>query len=125
MSDLHAAARALGGRVVAGWVRFAPPGHSQSDDSGAIDPASDGGIRVKSFSPKDDPKEVRDFVRARLGINSPDRGAESRRARSRPSPPIPLDRTGAHQAAASEAFLITPSAPRADLNDLFLGAHRG
>jgi hypothetical protein len=29
------------------------------------------------------------------------------------------------QAAGAEAFLITPSAPRADLNDLFTGAHRG
>jgi hypothetical protein len=84
MTDLQTAARALNGRVVSGWVRFAPPGHSRSDDSGAmrLDPTSDDGIRVKTFSLSDDPILVREYVRDRLGIVASGR-------RSSATPPSP------------------------------------
>ncbi len=69
-SDILRAAHALNGRVSGGRVRFAPPGHSRSDNSAAVwfDPTSDDGIQLAVFSPKDDPRLVREFVRERLGL---------------------------------------------------------
>ena len=80
-SEILRAAHALNGRVSGGRVRFAPPGHSRSDESAAVwfDPTSDDGIRLAVFSPKDDPRLVREFVRERLGLLPP----VARRGRTR------------------------------------------
>jgi hypothetical protein len=68
--DLASIARALpNGRVVAGGVSFAAPGHSRNDDSGRVllNPNMPHGIWVESLAGDDD-LALRDFVLDRLGL---------------------------------------------------------
>jgi len=68
---LRSIARALGGEVTAGKVIAPAPGHSSRDRSLWVIPSwqAPDGFRVHCFSPGDDWREARDYVRAKLGID--------------------------------------------------------
>jgi len=68
--DLREIARRLGGEIAAGKVIAPAPGHSPRDRSLWVIPSwqAPDGFRVHCFSPKDDWREARDYVRGRLGL---------------------------------------------------------
>jgi len=68
--DLRTIARALGGEITAGKVIAPAPGHSPRDRSLWVIPShqAPNGYRVHCFSPKDDWREARDYVRDKLGL---------------------------------------------------------
>ncbi len=69
--DLRTIARALDGEITAGKVIAPAPGHSLRDRSLWVIPSwqAPDGFRVHCFSPGDDWREARDYVRAKLGID--------------------------------------------------------
>jgi putative DNA primase/helicase len=66
-ADLRAIARALGGEVSGGQVLAPGPGHSPADRSLSVKINSAGGLVVNSFSPGDDWKRCKDYVREKIG----------------------------------------------------------
>ncbi len=70
--NLHTIARRLGGEITAGKVIAPAPGHGPKDRSLWVIPSwqAPDGFRVHCFSPKDDWREARDYVRGRLGLGS-------------------------------------------------------
>ena len=81
-------ARILNGQIVSGGVSFAPPGHHPKDRSGRlfVGPQYPAGFWVETFSPADDPIQVRDHVAGLAGIATrPERAPE----------PSPVDRMAA------------------------------
>jgi len=70
--SLQDAARYLGGEVCGGQIVCPGPSHSRRDRSLSVrfDPKAPGGFLVNSFS-GDDPRECRDYVRGRLGLDAP------------------------------------------------------
>jgi hypothetical protein len=74
--NLHAAAKTLGGKVYGKQIRCPGPGHSKNDESLSVmfDPSAPDGFVVESFSPRDDWRTCRDYVKHRLGIGHDYRG---------------------------------------------------
>ena len=72
--DLREIARRLGGEITAGKVIAPAPGHSPRDRSLWVIPSwqAPDGFRVHCFSPKDDWRAARDYVRGRLGLPKDD-----------------------------------------------------
>jgi hypothetical protein len=68
--NLQAAAKTLGGKVYGKEIRCPGPGHSKNDESLSVtfDSSAPEGFVVKSFSPRDDWRTCRDYVKARLGL---------------------------------------------------------
>lgn len=107
--NLHNVAAALGGEVNAGQVRFPGIGHSEGDRSAAVkfDPAAPDGFVCFSFA-GDDPLELKDHVRERLGMGKFQPHAPRERRASKPKPewvamiPIPADASPPPAQAANE-----------------------
>jgi hypothetical protein len=59
---------ALGGEITGNQVLCPGPGHPARDRSLAVRPTSDGSFIVHTFSPADDWRTCRDYVRCKLGL---------------------------------------------------------
>ena len=114
MMDLRSIARALGGDVAGrNQVVFPGPGHTLKDRSASlrIDPSAPGGFTVHSFV-GDDPLELKDHVRAALGLPawSPGRNGRPNGGAPRPplasSPALPSDDASTAAEKTARALLI-------------------
>jgi len=107
MLDLRTIARALGGEITAGKVIAPAPGHSPRDRSLWVIPSwqAPDGFRVHCFSPKDDWRQARDYVRGRLGLPtwqaSPQDGPLGRRSNQRANLPLENSHPAARTARAT------------------------
>ncbi len=118
---LRTIARALGGEVTAGKVIAPAPGHSPRDRSLWVIPShqAPNGYRVHCFSPKDDWREARDYVAARLGM-APDAWNKPQAAQQRPVAPSPVSNDHAVRIARAMAIWDEAGDPRNTLAEVYL-----
>ncbi len=125
MLDLRTIARALGGEITAGKVIAPAPGHSPRDRSLWVIPShqAPNGYRVHCFSPKDDWREARDYVRDKLGL-APDAWRQREKSRQLATCHASANLAGAsdHAARIARAMAIWDEAgdPRSTLAEVYL-----
>jgi len=118
---LRTIARALGGEITAGKVIAPAPGHSPRDRSLWVIPShqAPNGYRVHCFSPKDDWREARDYVAARLGM-APDAWKQPQAAQQRPVAPSPVSNDDVARTARAAAIWQEARDPRGTLAEVYL-----
>ena len=119
--DLRIIARALCGEVTGGKVIAPGPGHGPKDRSLWVIPSwqAPNGFRVHCFSPKDDWREARDYVAARLGM-APDAWKQPQAAQQRPVAPSPVSNDDVARTARAAAIWQEARAPRGTLAEIYL-----